>query len=91
MRRVPQVRFLNLGLGVDVAVRGVGDASGAHAVLRQGRFAFRYVQLLSAAAAVEVGARTGATLVGRSMGGSQIRQQDTGAARQAREAFGRDQ
>ncbi len=58
-RRVPQVRFLNLGLGVDVAVRGVGDASGAQALLWQGRFAFCYVQLLSVAAAVGDRARAG--------------------------------
>jgi hypothetical protein len=34
-RRVPQVRFWNLGLGVDVSFRGVGDAAGAEALLRQ--------------------------------------------------------
>ena len=56
---MPQVRCWNLGLGVDVSFRGVGDAGGAEALLRQGGFAFYYVQLLSAAAAVEDGARTG--------------------------------
>ena len=58
-RRVAQVRFVNLGLGVDVPFGGVGDAVGVEALLRQRRFAFYYVQLLSAAAAVEDGARSG--------------------------------
>src|SRR2546426_3729030 len=58
-RRVPQVRCLNLGLVVDVSFRGVGYASGTEALLRQGSFAFHCVQLLSAAAAVEDGTRTG--------------------------------
>ena len=56
---MPQVRCLNLGLVVDVSFRGVGYASGTEALLRQGSFAFHYVQLLSAAAAVEDGARAG--------------------------------
>jgi hypothetical protein len=34
-RRVPQVRFVNLGLGVDVSFGGVGDAGGAEALLWQ--------------------------------------------------------
>src|SRR2546427_6286227 len=58
-RRVPQVRCLNLGLVVDVSFRGVGYAGGTEALLRQRSFAFYYVQLLSAAAAVEDGARRG--------------------------------
>jgi hypothetical protein len=35
VRRVPQVRFWNLGLGVDVSLRGDCDADGAEAPLRQ--------------------------------------------------------
>ncbi len=56
---MPQVRCLNLGLGVDVSFRGVRDAGGIEALLWQGSLAFHHVQLLSAAAAVEDRARTG--------------------------------
>ena len=37
---MPQVRFLNLGLGVDVSSRGVGDASRTEALPRHGASAF---------------------------------------------------
>jgi hypothetical protein len=50
---------LNLGLGVDVSFGGVDDAGGIEALLRQRSSAFHNVQLLSAAAAVEVGTGTG--------------------------------
>jgi hypothetical protein len=54
---VPQVRFLNLGLGVDVSFRGVCHAGGTVALLRQGSSAFYYLQLLPAAAVAKDGAR----------------------------------
>ena len=55
----PRFVVLNLGLGVDVSLPGVCDAGGTEALLRQRSLAFYYVQLLSAAAAVEDGARAG--------------------------------
>jgi REP element-mobilizing transposase RayT len=51
--------FFEPGPWVDVAFRGVCDASRIEALLRQRSSAFHNVQLLSAAAAVEVGAGTG--------------------------------
>ena len=51
---MPQVRGLNLGLGVDVSFLGVCDASGIEAMLRRRTSAFYYVQLLPAATAIEV-------------------------------------
>jgi hypothetical protein len=56
---VPQVRSLNLGLWFDLSFRGVSYAGRTEALLRQRRFAFYYVQLLSAAAAVKDRPRTG--------------------------------
>jgi len=56
---VPQVRCGNLGLGADVSCGGVCHASGTEAVLRQRPFAFYNLQLLSAAATIEDGARSG--------------------------------
>ena len=56
---MPQVRCGNLGPGADVSFRGISHADGTAALLRQRSFAFYYAQLLSAAAAVEDGARAG--------------------------------
>ena len=56
---MPQVRCGNLGPGADVSFRGISHADGTAALLRQRSFAFYYAQLISAAAAVEDGTRTG--------------------------------
>jgi len=50
---VPQVWFLNLGLGVDFLLRGVGDADGTATLLREGRVTFHHVQLLPAVAVAQ--------------------------------------
>ena len=53
IRRVPQVRFLNLGLGFDVVLVGLEMPAGLKAHYGKGDAPFHNVQLLSAAAAVE--------------------------------------
>src|SRR5208337_718349 len=56
-RRVPRVRFGNLGLGVF-------DAFWVEAVLRQGRSAFHYLQMLLAVASARDDACTRAVCAG---------------------------
>lgn len=52
-RWVPQVWFLNLGLGVDSSLRGVGDAGGTATLLRERRATFHHLQLLPAVAVAQ--------------------------------------